>query len=133
MGRKIFMVVVTMALALSVIKVCAQTENGGADVPQITYYEPGMRSIVDLTDKDVLTFKWSVEPVPVDGRVFRFVCKDSQHNNIFFTNIDAKTFSIDVPANKFSNKQIYTWAVQPKDAAGRWRVYKTYSFEVRKE
>jgi len=137
MNRKIFAIGIAVAMLAS-WAIASNAYAGGErlKVPRVAYSEPKDQSAVDLTGKDALTFRWNDVPMPAGGReTFRFkVYKGFTYDLVVSKDIDEKTFSVDVPADKFVDGQTYTWGVQQRDARNMiWSRYDTWSFKVIKK
>lgn len=132
--RRIFLAFVIIAALLTTVDTYAGDDR--LSVPRVAYAEPGDQTTVNLAGKDDLTFRWNPVPMPAGGReTFRFkVYKGFGYDVIFSQDIDHRTFSADVPADKFIDGQTYTWRVQQRDARSMiWSLYDTWSFRVEKK
>ena len=134
MRKGITAILVTIALLAA-----AGNAYAGDDrfrVPRVAYVEPQDQSTVDLTKSNIMTFRWNPVPAPAGGReAFRFkVFKGWSYDSIVSQEIDSRTFSVDVPADKFEDGQLYTWRVQQRDSSNMiWSLYDTWSFKVKKQ
>ena len=137
MMSKNFLMIITLA-AVATFATTASARlivDTNLNVPRVAYSEPKDQSTVDLTGKKVLTFRWDPVPLPGGGReIFRFkIYKGFSYDVVFSQSVDSRTFSIDIPSDKFMNGQTYTWRVQQRDAhTMTWSPYDTWSFKVLK-
>lgn len=138
MRNKIMLILSALAVAVAfAVPASARVAGmgGGYTVPKVSYAEPKDQSTVDLTGKTVLTFKWNPVPAPAGGReAFRFkIYKGYSYDVVVSQEIDHRTFSVDIPSDKFVNGQKYTWRVQQRDGQTMsWSLYDTWSFTVKK-
>ena len=105
------------------------------DTPQPRCIGPKNEAIVDLTGKESLLFSWKSNPVPSGGRMaYKFdLYKDYGYEVVESEQLDAKVFSIEVPADKFENGALYTWQVKQRDYHTRiWSRDYRWSFTVKK-
>ena len=134
--NRLFAVVISITAAVSVLLAAgASYGDPRLKTPRVAYVEPKDGAVVDLSGKPVLTFKWSPVPMPAGGReAFRFkIYKGFSYEVVFSQDVDHRTFSTDVPADKFTSGQTYTWRVQQRDASSMiWGLYDTWSFQVNK-
>jgi len=133
MKRK-FLIVTVLAAAATVMAIGnARAGDDRFKVPRVAYSEPKNQSTVDLTGKKTLTFRWNPVPMPAGGReTFRFkIYKGFSYDILVSQDIDSRTFSIDIPSDKFVGGQTYTWRVQQRDSQSMiWSLYDTWSFKV---
>lgn len=105
-------------------------------VPNVAYITPDNDSVVDLTGKQGLTFRWKNQPVPGGGReAFRFrLVKGFGYNFIVSENLGQDVFLMEIPADKFEDGTTYSWYVQQRDASLMvWGWHDTWSFKVIKK
>jgi hypothetical protein len=104
--------------------------------PRVAYIEPRNQSVVDLTGKDSLKFRWNNVPIPAGGvECYRFkLYKGYDYDIILSRRLDRGIFEIDVPSSVFEDKATYTWRVQQRDANSMsWSRYDTWSFTIIKK
>jgi len=103
------------------------------DVPRVAYLSPDNDSVVDLTGKASLEFKWKNAPVPGGGRdsyKFRLI-KGFKYDFIVLKELDQDVFSIEVGADKFEDGVTYSWYVEQRDASSMvWSLHDIWSFKV---
>lgn len=131
-----FTVVLVLVLGLVFCAGDSYSRENRFAVPRVAYGEPKDQSTVDLTGKENLTFTWSQVPIPSGGReAFRFkLYKGFSYDRIISQDLGSRTFSIDVPSDKFVNAQTYTWRVEQRDGRSMiWSLYDTWSFKVIKK
>lgn len=137
MNRKFPAIAAAIILIVSIlVTVSAYAGDDRLRVPRVAYLEPKDDSVVDLTGKTTLTFRWNSVPMPAGGReAFRFkVYKGFSYDVVVSEDIDQRTFSVDVPADKFIDGETYTWCVKQRDARSMiWGRYDTWSFKVLKK
>jgi len=105
-------------------------------VPQVVYTEPDNDSVIDITGKPAVTFRWKSQPVPSGGRLgFRFkVFKGFDYELIAKEELGRDVFSVDVPAEKFVDGALYSWEVQQRDSGSMlWSLSTRWSFKVKKK
>lgn len=105
-------------------------------VPRVAYIEPDNDTVVDLTGKTALTFKWKMQPIPGGGRTaFRFkVFKGFTYELVAKEELGRDILSIDVPADKFKDGELYSWEVQQRDGSNFiWSLSLRWSFKVSKK
>ncbi|MFH0840037.1 MAG: hypothetical protein V1883_03345 [Candidatus Omnitrophota bacterium] len=109
--------------------------RGAADfTPCVEYSEPADDHEVDLTGREILTFKWRPVPIPSGMRdSYRFELFEESRGytdkRIFNKDLAPDVYSIDVPAELFKNGEDYTWSVRQRDqmtynwsrSGNRWR------------
>ena len=105
-------------------------------VPRVAYLSPDNDSTVDLTGKDVLTFKWKAQPVPAGGvQNYKLVVyKGFSYDIAVKEEVDRDKYSVDVPATNFEDGAKYSWHVQQRDASNMiWSLFDSWSFKVIKK
>jgi hypothetical protein len=104
-----------------------------ATTPQPSYISPKNQSVVDLTGKDALTFKWDMVPIPGGGRdSYKFTLYKEFGNDVILSKTLAPdVYSIDVPADMFEDGGQYTWQVRQRDDnTMNWSLPERWSFRV---
>jgi hypothetical protein len=104
--------------------------------PMVAYLRPDDESTVDLTGKQALKFEWKSVPIPVNGREsYKItVYKGFGYDVVFSQVIDPRTFSVDVPTEKFEDGATYTWHVRQRDMGNmQWSRFDSWSFKVVKK
>lgn len=128
-------VLVAGVLAVSLTPV-SYAQSDRRKVPRVAYIEPDNDSVVDLSGKESLTFRWKQQPIPGGGRAgFRFkLCKGFGYDFIVSQDPGPDVLSIDVPADKFEDQATYSWYVEQRDASSaRWSLHDGWSFKVTKK
>ena len=103
--------------------------------PRVRYIEPKKQAVVDLGDKEALTFEWKSTPIPGGGRMaYKFeLYKGYGYETVVSETLRERIFSIEIPADKFKDGELYTWQVKQRDARTRlWSMDKRWSFKVKK-
>lgn len=101
--------------------------------PMVQYLEPGNDSVVNLKGKESLVFSWKKAPVPGGGRkAYKFdLYKGFGYEVVVGEKLNYKTYSIEVPADKFENGSTYTWQVKQRDANSKfWSMDHRWAFKV---
>lgn len=131
---------VVLVIAGLVLCVPAHARTGvfgkGQITPRVEYLQPANQSEADLTGKETLLFSWREVPIPAGGReMYRFTLyKGFGYKVVMTKDIDERTFSIEVPADKFEDGETYTWRVKQRDGKTLvWSLYDTWSFKVIKK
>jgi len=139
--RSVKVITATLFIATAVV-LCMTAEakvalHGRALLaPRVEYLKPDNDSVVDLTGRDKLVFSWREVPIPAGGReAYRFTLfKGFTYKVVVSRDIDGRTFSVEVPAEKFEDGETYTWRVKQRDARTLvWSLYDTWSFKVIKK
>jgi len=102
--------------------------------PEVRYISPKDESIVDLTDKKSLTFRWQPTPIPGGNRfAYKFeLFKEFSYERIVKEMLPSKVFSFEVPAHLFEPGVTYTWQVKQRDEWTRlWSRNHRWSFKVK--
>ena len=123
------------ALILVIAQPFAWAKKGRDSTPKVRYIEPKSESLVDLTDEEVLTFKWKPTPIPGGGRMaYKFeLFKEFGYDRIVNETLRERVFSIDIPADRFADGALYTWQVRQRDASTPiWSMDQRWSFTVKK-
>ena len=126
---------ISIVLILTFTATFATAADKRTNTPKVRYIEPKSEAVVDLTGKESLVFKWKSNPVPGGGRMaYKFnVYKEYGYDVVVNEKLDARVFSIEVPADKFENGMTYTWQVKQRDAHSRiWSMDSRWSFIVKK-
>jgi len=111
-------------------------EGASGSVPKVIYIKPADGSVVDLKDKDGVVFEWQMVPVPNGNReTYKFVLfKGDGYEEVSSLTIDPRTFSTEVPADKFEPGASYRWYVKQRDAKTLvWSQYDSWYFKVVKK
>jgi len=131
-----------LLLALLLLLPClAQGIGGGMDgdsgsVPKVIYTKPAYGSVLDLTGKDKVVFEWQMVPIPSGNReAYKFVLfKGDGYEEVSSRTIDPRTFSAEVPADKFEYGASYRWYVKQRDAKTLvWSQYDSWYFKIVKK
>ncbi|MFA4981332.1 MAG: hypothetical protein WC592_02540 [Candidatus Omnitrophota bacterium] len=128
-------------IVISVVATTAVFARRGAigpagPVPRVSYIEPKNDSTVDLSGKDLLTFRWNNVPMPGGGREsFRFTLYKGRGYDVLVKKvIDERTFSIEVPSDMFEDGREYSWRVMQRDGKSMaWSRYDIWYFRVNKK
>jgi len=129
--KKISIITVGLLFLFSAVSVLAG--SGKLRVPRVVYTAPDNDSVVDLTGKEHLLFKWKGVPRPGGGReAFRFTLnKGFSYEAIVTKDLDRATFSLELPADMFENGATYSWHVKQRDRRNRlWSRFDYWSFKV---
>jgi len=124
---------------VSFVSFSIEAREGGmspASVPRVVYSTPGSQTTVDVSGGRPVVFSWAMLPIPGGTRdSYRLVVhKGSGYNVVFSKVIDDRTFSIEVPAEKFENGAGYWWYVRQRDARTMiWSEYDVWYFKVTKK
>lgn len=111
----------------------AHAQSDRRKVPRVAYIEPDNDTVIDLSGKKSLTFRWKQQPIPGGGRAgFRFkLCKGFGYDFIVSEDTGPDVLSIDVPADKFEDGAMYSWYVEQRDGSStRWSLHDSWSFKV---
>jgi len=111
-------------------------EGDSGSVPKVIYIRPADGSVLDLTGKDVIVFEWQKVPIPGGNReVYKLVLlKGYGYEVVFSQTIDPRTFSAQVPVDKFEAGTNYRWHVKQRDAKTLvWSQYDNWYFKVAKK
>ena len=131
-----------LALAMIVLSSGIAAAIGGGmkgdsgSVPRVAYVSPSDGAVLDLTGKEKLVFEWQMVPIPSGGRdSYRFaLLKAEGYGEISGQVIDERTFTAEVPADKFEPGTRYRWYVKQRDAKTMvWSLYDTWYFTVSKK
>lgn len=92
--------------------------TGQGSVPRVVYMKPQSQSMVDLSGGKGIIFEWARVPIPSDGRdSYRLVVHKGYGYDVVVDEVlDSRTFSVEVPADKFENGMVYWWYVKQRDA-----------------
>ena len=104
-------------------------------VPNVRYRAPRNDSIVDLTGKEILEFKWKSTPAPSGGRsAYKFnLYKGFGYETLVSEKLDHKIYSIEVPVDMLEDGGEYTWQVKQRGRKSRlWGIDNRWSFKVKK-
>lgn len=107
--------------------------EGPGSVPRVVYMKPADQSTVDITGKKGVVFEWARVPIPSNGRAsYRLVLhKGSGYDLVYEENLDPRTFSVEVPADKFENGMKYWWYVKQRDdTTMEWSEYDIWYFSA---
>jgi len=111
---------VFLAMAIASAGACCEMsfEVGIPRTPAVVYQRPDNGEKVDLTGKDKLTFSWKMVLLPAGGReAYKFTLyRGDGYDVVVSQTIDPRTFSIDVPADKFEAGTRYRWKVKQRDS-----------------
>ena len=87
-------VILGVLFAACVISAVTFAESGRRPVPAVAYLVPDDDSVVDLTGKDFLVFKWKAQAIPTGGRsAFKFTLYIPL-KDVLFRKINCASFSI---------------------------------------
>lgn len=128
---------ITLCIALVAMSVSVYAGSGKRDmVPRVSYLSPDDDSVIDLTGKSNLTFRWKNSTTPGGGRdSFRFkLIKGFDYDFVVSENLGQGIFSIDIPADKLEDGATYSWYVEQRDASLMvWSWHDRWSFKVLKK
>ena len=115
----VFMMVCVISIAAIGI---ASAQSERTRIPRVDYLEPNNDSVVDLTGKTALTFRWKNSTTPGGGRqAYKFgLYKGFEYGAIVSQNLKPDVYSVEVPANLFEDGATYSWHVQQQDGANTW-------------
>lgn len=132
---------VLLLVLLLMMPCLAEGTSGGmqgdsGSVPKVIYVRPADGSTLDLTGKDKVVFEWRRVPIPGGNReTYKFVMsKASGYEQLVSQTVDPRTFSIEIPADKFEPGANYRWYVKQRD--GRtfvWSQHDNWYFKIVKE
>ena len=108
----------------------------GASVPRVAYIEPDNDSVINITGKDKITFRWQPVPIPAGSRnSYRFLLnKEPGYNTIYKETLDPRVFSIGVPVEKLEAGCRYSWYVRQRDDRSfNWSQYDIWYFSIEKK
>lgn len=111
-------------------------EGDSGSVPKVVYMRPVDESNMDLTGKDKILFEWNMLPIPSGGReIYKFTLfKGNGYERILSQEVNSRTFSIEVPADKFEPGETYRWYVKQRDARTLvWSQHDNWYFKVVKK
>ncbi len=131
--KKVILITLMLTIAITAL-LYAGSER--LKVPRVAYLEPDNDSIVDLTSKTSLIFRWKQQPLPGGGRQsYRFrVYKGFSYEVVAGEEFKPDVFSVEIPADKFEDGALYSWHVQQRDDKNMlWSLYDTWSFKVVKK
>jgi len=106
------------------------------DVPRVAYLAPENDSVVDLTGKEALEFKWKNQPTPGGGRdSYRFrLYRGFSYDVVVGEDLGQGVYSVSIPADKFEDGKEYSWYVEQRDASNMlWSLHDTWSFKAAKQ
>lgn len=135
--KKIYFILIILAvLPMVPLPVCANMSAVITYAPPVEYSAPANAAVVDLTGKSSIMFEWRRVPIPSGGReCYKFVLyKDPGYEVVEKRVLDARTFSIEIPADKFENGSTYRWKVLQRDAMTMiWSKYDLWYFKAVKK
>lgn len=106
------------------------------ETPNVEYMSPSDSSVVDLTGKKELIFKWQMVPIPSGGReCYKFTLyEEDGYKQILSQTIDPGTFSAAIPSGTFEDDRTYRWSVKQRDEVTMvWSKYYVWYFKVVKK
>jgi hypothetical protein len=134
--RRIAIIAVSLILLASFAAECREGGQGSNSVPRVIYIKPYSQSMVDVSDGKPVVFEWAMLPIPSGTRFsYRFVLhKGSGYNLVHEEVVDPRTFSVQLPAEKFEPGAEYWWYVKQRDARTMvWSQYDIWYFRVLKK
>jgi hypothetical protein len=115
---------------------CRMGGGGPGSVPRVVYARPENQSIVDISVNKSIVFEWQMVPIPDCGRdSYKFVLHKGEGYDVIVDRVlDSRTFSVEVPADKFEDGAKYWWYVkQRSERAFEWSQYDIWYFKVVKK
>jgi len=103
--------------------------------PLVRYTSPKNESTIELTKDESIEFKWKNSPMPGGGRdCFKFnIYKGFSYEIIVEEKLKSREITIEIPAEKLEDGQLYTWQVKQRDRKTRyWSADQRWTFTVKK-
>lgn len=93
-------------------------EGDSGSVPKVVYIKPADGAMLDLTGEEKVVFEWQMVPIPSGNReAYKFALfRGNGYEEISNQAINPRTFSTEVPADKFEPGVRYRWYVKQRDA-----------------
>lgn len=133
--KNISIMFLAAGIAIASLTTVAHAGSDRNKVPRVAYCEPDNDTVIDLSGKTFLTFRWKPQPLPAGGRVgYKFrLYKGFDYDLIVKEDPGRDVLSIDVPVEKFEDGATYSWHVEQRDASNMlWSLHKRWSFKVKK-
>ncbi|MGB2705638.1 MAG: hypothetical protein WBC74_02110 [Candidatus Omnitrophota bacterium] len=125
--------VLLFTLAFVLVTAAVWAGSNMQSTPKVRYRHPKSEAIVDLSEKENLTFKWKSSPSPGGGRsAFRFeLYKGFSYDVVLRENLEPTVLKLEVPAETFKPGQLYSWQVKQRSEKTRdWSADNRWTFEV---
>ena len=129
--KKIILFILFFAMVATLV-----SARAGRDItPLVRYISPKNDAMVDLKNKETLTFKWKSTPKPGGRReAYKFeLFKEFGYERIVEETLSHNLYSIQIPTDKFEDDTTYTWQVKQRDGnTHTWSGDNRWSFKIKK-